>query len=103
MGKRTYMATIQDSLWLNPVGSHSDGVDISSAVTLTPATGSVKLLIQALEQNIRYTLDGTVPTASKGFQIKAGDPPITIPIGDDTVIKVIEEAATADMQYQWAN
>lgn len=87
--------------WLNPVGSHTDGADISSAVELTPPAGATKLLVQALTQNVRYTLDGTTPTASKGFQMKAGDPPIVIPIDDDTTITVIEEAATADLQYQW--
>lgn len=96
-------ATVQDvRLHFIPVGAHSDGLAISSAQTLTPTASDIsKLLIQALGQNVRYTLDGTVPTASKGFQLKAGDPPVLIPISSATVIKVIEEAATADLQYQW--
>ena len=82
-------------------GAHVDGTAISSAVTLTPPAAATKLMIQALDQSVRYTLDGTVPTASKGFQLFAGDPPVIIPVGNDMVIKVIEEAATADIQYQW--
>lgn len=85
----------------NPVGAHVDGTDISSAVALSPASGAIKVLIQALTQNVRYTLDGTTPTASKGFQLKAGDPPVVIMLEDGTTITLIEETATADIQYQW--
>jgi hypothetical protein len=91
----------RDTLELNPIGSHSDGVDVSSAVTLTPPTGATKLLIQALDTNLRVTLDGTTPTTAKGFQLVAGDPPLLIPLGINTIVKVIEEAASCDLQYQW--
>ena len=37
----------------------------------------------------------------KGFQLVAGDPPVLLPVTSKTVIKVIEETATADLQYQW--
>lgn len=86
---------------LNPVDAHSSGADISSATPLTPPAGATKLLIQAITQNVRYTLDGTTPTASVGFQLKAGDPPVVIPVGEDTGVKVIQETATASLQYQW--
>ena len=91
----------RDVLGLNPVGSHKIGTVISSAVTLTPPATATKLLIQALDQNIRITLDGTTPTATTGFQLAAADPMLLVPLGNDTTIKVIEEAATADIQYQW--
>lgn len=88
-----------------PIGAHNDGLTISSAQALARPTGlaanTAKLLIQALGQNVRFTLDGSTPTASKGFQLVAGDPPIIIPVGSATTVKVIEEAATADLQYQW--
>lgn len=89
-----------DRLGFNPLGAHNDGLDISAAVELVLETGTSKVRIQALAQNVRYTLDGTTPTAAKGFQLKAGDPPIEITVGHRTKIKVIEEAATADLQYQ---
>lgn len=91
----------KDAFSFHILGTHSDGVDISSAVTLTPPTGVTKLMIQALDQNVRLTLDGTAPTTSKGFQLSSGDPAVVVPVGNDMVIKVIEEAATADLQYQW--
>lgn len=91
----------RDAFSFHVSGAHSDGTAINTHITLTPPAGATKLLIQALTQNIRYTLDGTTPTATCGFQLKAGDPPVMIPIGNDMEIQVIEEAATADMQYQW--
>ena len=91
----------RDVLQFDPMGSHVDGTVITSAVTLTPPAGATKLLIQAIDQNIRITLDGTTPDATTGFQIKAGDPMLLIPLGNATVVRVIEEAATADIQYLW--
>ena len=84
-----------------PNGAHNDGLDISSAVALTIPDGARKLLIQALDQNIRFSLDGTTPTATKGFQIAAEDPPLVIPLSSVTTVTVIEETTTADMQYQF--
>lgn len=84
-----------------PIDSHVDGTDISSAVVLTPAAGSSKLLIQATAQDVRYTLDGTTPAAAKGFQLKSDDPPLMIVVAKGMTITVIEETATADIQYQW--
>jgi len=83
-----------------PIGSHSSGALISSAITLTKPEGANSILIQTLVQNVRFTLDGTTPTASVGFQILAGNPPMIIAI-PGTSIKVIEETASASLQYQW--
>lgn len=90
-------------LVIEPVGAHNSGLSIATAQTIARPTGATKLLIQALTQNVRYTLDGTVPTTSVGFQLKAGDPPVIIPLGTRTIIKVIQEAATAALQYQFCN
>ncbi|HEX8186470.1 MAG TPA: hypothetical protein VF747_17015, partial [Blastocatellia bacterium] len=84
-------STVVDSVQtFIPVGSHNDGLAISSAVALTKPAGATKLRIQALTQNIRYTLNGTTPTSSKGFQLKAGDPPITLHIAGGVTVTVIE-------------
>lgn len=91
------------ALYWDGVDAHSSGTDISSAVTLTPPAGANRILIQALTQNVRYTLDGTDPTSTLGFQLKAGDGPIVLSMGQAIVLKVIQEAATASLQYQWLN
>jgi hypothetical protein len=88
------------NLDFNPVGDHTE-LAINTAKTLTPASGATKLLIQAITQNLRYTLDGTTPTTTKGFRLVADTDPLIIPVGADTVVMVIEEAATCDFQYQW--
>lgn len=88
-----------DALTFDPVAnSHTENGSLSAAVTITPSTGATKLLLQALTQNIRFTIDGTTPTASKGFQLADGEMRV-IPIGGNTVIKVIEETASADIEY----
>lgn len=84
-----------------PIGAHVDGADVSSAVALTPPAGARKLLIQTTTQNIRYTLDGTTPTTALGFVMVANDPPLIIVLEDGVTVTLIEEAATADVQYQW--
>lgn len=93
-----------DALAFIPVGAHTQNSSLSSAVTLvtgsTDKTGAGKLLIQALTQNIRITLDGTAPTSSKGFRIIAGDPAVLIPLSPATTVKVIEETASASIEYQ---
>lgn len=90
-----------DDLQFQPAGNHSDGLIISSATTISNPNGGTKLLIQAITQNVRFTLDGSSPSATKGFQLRAGDPPVVIPVSSTTVVTVIEETATADLQYQW--
>lgn len=85
---------------LKPVGSHTQNSSLSSVVTISRETTGTHLLIQALSNNVRLTLDGTDPTASKGFQIAAGDDPVMIEVPNGATVKVIEED-TASIEYQW--
>ena len=97
-----------DNIQFFTMVAHIDGLAVNAAIDLIANTtiaaliilGANKILIQALTQNVRYTLDGSVPTATAGFQLKAGDPPVIISILGITVLKVIEETATADVQIQ---
>lgn len=85
-----------------PIGSHTTNASISSAVTISkPAGGAPKILMQACDQNVRFTLDGTAPTTTTGFLLGADDPPVLLYIGDSVTLKVIEETATASFEYQW--
>jgi hypothetical protein len=55
--------------------------------------------MQAINQNVRFRVDGTDPDATTGFQLAAGDFLVfPVPSGD---VRVIEETATATLQYQW--
>lgn len=85
------------------VGSHTQNSTLSSAQTITMSAGTTKLLIQAFTQNVRYTLDGTTPTASKGFRLTAGNDPTMIPVITGQTIKLIEETTSASIEYQLGN
>lgn len=93
----------RDAGAFDPIGIHNDGLNIAAAQTLTIPDGATKIMIQTITQNVRFTLDGTTPETAKGFQLKAGDPPIIIPLGRAATIKIIQEAATADLQYQFGS
>lgn len=100
------MASVTDTYYMTPraftpVGDHTSNGSISSATALTPPATANALLIQATGQNVRYTLDGTTPTASTGFVLRSDDQPLIIDVGVGMEIKVIQESATATVQYQW--
>jgi hypothetical protein len=90
-----------------PLGAHTQYNSLNTAKALTTAlakpTGATKVLMQAQTQNIRFTLDGSTPTASKGFQLKAGDPPMVVPLSASFTIQLIEETATAVLDFQYGN
>jgi hypothetical protein len=62
---------------------------------------ATQVMLQAQTQNVRLTLDGTDPTTSKGFQIKAGDPAVILSVYGGQTLKLIEEATTAVLDYQF--
>ena len=94
---------VQSDFPQRPVGAHNSGATISSATEITIPSGARYVRIQTLTQNVRYTLDGTDPTASSGFQLKAGDPPITLYVETGVTLKVIQETSGAVLQYQFLN
>jgi len=99
MPKVSWMTTIAG---FRPLGSHVQNTSLSSVVTLTPPNDTAtKLLVQATGKNVRFTLDGTNPTASKGFRLTVGDPALLIVMEDAVTIKVIGEHNNAVIDYQW--
>lgn len=86
-----------------PSGTHQRLIGLSVVKTITFAADQQAIYIQAISQNVRMTVDGTTPAASgntTGFQIRAGDPPVRFDFAPGTTIKLIEEAASASVQYQ---
>lgn len=84
-----------------PIGSH-ESTTIGAAVYTLPITATAAwLIIQTFNQNVRLTLDGSQPTTTKGFQLRAGDPAVRIPIGTATTIRLREEASGAVVQTQF--
>lgn len=90
-----------------PLGDE-DGLYAHQSVALGAAVFNVYIpkdanviLIQALTQNVRYTLQGTLPTASKGFRLTAGDAPVMIALNDHISINCIVETAGAYIEYEF--
>lgn len=87
------------------VGAHTTNSSLSAAVSLTCPANASRILLQAFTQNVRFLFAETtntalVPTASVGFRLLAGERiDLSIPAG--TILKVIEETASASIQYQW--
>lgn len=95
------MKTTRQDFFLKVVGAHVSqtlGTDVFAPPK--PASASY-LMVQALTQNIRYRLDGGVPTASVGFQLLAGDAPLLIPMEASVQPNFIREASGAILQFQW--
>lgn len=82
-------------------GAHINRNDLASAQTLSVPAGATLLLVQCETQNVRLRFDGTAPTASVGFVVKAGNDPVVYRVNDETVIKAIEVATTAVLNGQF--
>ena len=85
---------------LNGETHHSQTLGTES-LTLSLPLHAQKIMMQALAQNIRYTMDGSMPAAAVGFQLKAGDPPRVIELTGDNrlVLKFFREASGAILEY----
>ena len=86
-----------------PSGTHQRLIGLSTVKTITFAANQQAIWIQALAQNVRMTTDGTTPSFTinpTGFQLKSGDPAVRFDFAPGTVLKLIEEAASATVQYQ---
>jgi hypothetical protein len=84
----------------SPIGAHVSNDDLSSVVTLTRPDGAARLVIQAQVANIAFTIDGSTPSASHGFQIYAGHSETAI-VAD--TIKLVQVSAGAKLQRQWVS
>jgi len=84
---------------LEYIGGHTVNSSLSSAVPLARPTLATHLWIQPLTQNVRLRTDGGIPTAAIGFQLAAGTI-YEVPVLTGAV-QVIEETASASIQYQW--
>lgn len=83
------------------VGLMSQLTSLSTHKTIQIAEGATGVLIQTLSQNVRFTIDGvTIPTATVGFQLMTGILPVYFSFPPGTILRFIEEAASATIQYQ---
>lgn len=86
-----------------PVGSHGSDATISAATEIAVPAGANAMQLQATGQNVRYTVDGTTPSASVGFVLVADADAVFVPANDGMTIRVIEVSAGGAIQWQaWA-
>lgn len=90
---------------VKPVGPHYSTI-LSNTTAFSPGdrpTGTDVLIVQAITQNIRFTLSpDSAPTATTGFRILAANECSLIEMSGNTVPKFIAESSGAVLQYQWA-
>jgi len=93
-----------NNIAIAPASPHLTVSSLIGHVVLTPPENANRILLQVFTQNIRLVFTEAtspfVPTASVGFQFAAGSR-FDLAIADNFVIKIIEEAASASIQYQW--
>jgi len=86
------------------VGSHTAQAVSTSVVTVSAATGAKGILLQAIDGDVRFTLDGTDPVAATtGFLLYDGHDPLVVDFGDNvTSLKFVSDAGGAcEVQYQF--
>ena len=71
---------------------------LSGATTIAPSAGADIVFVQANTQNVRIDPTGTTPTATVGMRLAAGSF-VPIGVGYGVTIKVIEEAASASVNW----
>ena len=73
---------------------------VNTLFTVNVPLNCSEVMVQALTQNIRYTMDGTNPTAGSGFRLTAGDVPVILPAFGVT-LKFISETSGAILQIEY--
>jgi hypothetical protein len=81
--------------------THQSYIVPAAAVTVHIPKQAGRIMMQAVTQNVRYVLDGSDPTATRGFQLDVGDGPIIIELSHKIVLRVAREAAGAVLEYEF--
>jgi len=79
-------------------------VTLNDGVVFTYNTpkGANSVGVQALDQNVRFTMDGTAPSADLGFRLVADNPAIRVDVTDGQVLKFFTEATGGILELQAA-
>lgn len=82
----------------SPVGPHHHVEDVSSPLTIERVAGANAVQLQATLRDMRYTLDGTLPSADAGLLLPAYQVPRLVPLRDS--LQIIQTAAGGVLEYQ---
>ncbi len=84
-----------------PIGNHSRNFLLSSAVVITIPVNATGILVQAGDQNVKYTINGNIPDVNFGFMLRVSDVPARIDLFPGAKITFVEYAAGASINYQF--
>jgi hypothetical protein len=73
---------------------------LGTAQTLTPPSAADGVLMQAVTQNVVFSI-GSTATATNGFILLAGAEPTLVTFPSGTPLSVIQQAAGAELRIQW--
>ena len=73
-------------------------IGTGAAVPYIPQ-GAKVMLVQATVKPVRYTLDGSAPSATVGFQLTEGYDPTVIVLGKNITPRFFGTDATSVLQY----
>ena len=93
---RTGIPTIEGQR--QPLG-YEQITDLSSAVTLTPPTGTRLVVVQCETQAVRWRDDGVSPLATVGMPLATGVDKVYT--GDFSAIEFIEQVAGAKLNVSY--
>lgn len=91
----------------DPIDFIPDSREVHKTITLGAAVyvpyfpqNAHKIMMQANTKDLRYTLDGTTPSATVGFHLAAEASPITIEVNEHVKLQVIREESGTILQYE---
>ena len=89
----------KEEMSFRPMEAHQTMTLGSGVVSPYFPPGANKIMLQAIAKALRYTLDGTIPSATVGFQLAAAASPIILEINEKTKLQVIREESGTILQY----
>ena len=76
------------------------GLGTAKALTDIPGR-AYECTLQALNANVRYTLDGTAPSATRGGVLVQNDPPLVVDGEDLANVRLYESTGTAEVAVMY--
>jgi len=95
-----YDVSLTESMFV-PFGDHIHVADLSSVYVPECPPRASQVFLQVFVQDVRFTLDGSIPSVNHGFRLTAGDGITALPFTDQTVLSLIEESPGATLELQW--
>lgn len=87
---------------INRYGAHVQQAVSSAVITLDPDNLAQGVYLQAIGDDVRFTLDGTDPVAATtGFLLYDGHPPLLFDLGTGVEIKMIRNSGDCSVAIQY--